>query len=200
MTTAGASATQTGAGEGSQGAAAGASTTQAIDYKFDPIEGIQLTPEFDQDIAALGKEMGWDQATAAKFRAREAKQAHEAMLADKTASEQAQAKAKLEKEQADTQRRTEWEKANRDHKEFGGPKYAETSERVKQLVDRFDADKSFAKELEQAPELLNLPAFRGFLARIAYSMAEGTFHQGSTATNQTQSRADRMFGKTTPAA
>jgi hypothetical protein len=165
-----------------------------VEYKFTPIEGITLAPEFDADIAAVAKEMGWDQATAEKFRAREAKAAHEAMLADKKQSEESAAKAKLEREQADAQRKTEWEKANREHKEFGGQKYAETGERIKGLLAKFDTDKSFAKELEAAPDLLEHPAFRGFLARIAYSMSDGKFHEGSNAPAGTVSDKKLFYG------
>jgi hypothetical protein len=193
MTTADASGTQqTGTQQATATGTQDATATE-VAYKFQPIEGIQLAPEFDQDIAAVAKDMGWDQATAEKFRAREAKQAHEALLADKKLSEESAAKAKLEKEQADAQRKTEWEKANREHKEFGGQKYAETSERVKQLLARFDTDQAFSKELEAAPELLDHPAFRGFLARIAYSMADGKLHESSTSPAK-KSDAELFYG------
>ncbi len=164
----------------------------ATEYKFDPIEGVSA--DFDKDVSTVAKEMGWDQATAAKFRAYEAKQALEAAAADKKSSTEAQAAAKAKHEQEIAQRNQAWEKANREHKEFGGAKYDETTERMKQFLVRFDPDKTFAAELEKAPELLNAPAFRSLIARAAYAMGDAKFHEGS-ATPPKTSDADLFYGK-----
>lgn len=204
MTTADASGTQqTGTQQQSTGGTQGATTTE-VAYKFDPIDGIQLAPEFDADIVTVAKAMGWDQATAAKFRAFEAKSAHEAMLADKKHAEESAAQAKLAKEQADTQRKQAWEQANRNDTDFGGQKYHETTQRIEQLIAMTgERGKALMKEMgEAAPELLNHPAFRGFLAAIAYKMADGKFHEAANGhqSSEPKSFADVAYGNKYPAA
>lgn len=178
----------------------------AIEYKFDKLEG--ATPEFDADITATAKELGWSQEQAAKFREREFKLAQADLLADKDAAEKAQAKAKIEKEQADTQRKQAWEKANRDDPEFGGQKYHETSQRVEQMFTMAgERGKALMKEMgEAAPELLNNPAFRNFLAFFAYKMADAKFHEGANGHAKTEhvspqeSFAAAAYGNKYPAA
>ena len=177
-----------GAEAGAAGAAGGQQGGQptAIEYKFDPIEGV--TPEFDADVAATAKDMGWDQATAAKYRAREAKLALDELKADGESRAQKQAADKIAKEQADTQRKQAWEKANRDDPEFGGTKFHETSQRVEQMFAMAgERGKALMKEMgETAPELLSNPALRNFLAHFAYKMADGKFHDGATGTGKTE--------------
>ena len=174
-----------GAGAGASGAAGG-QQTQAIEYKFDPIEGV--TKEFDADITETAKEMGWNQEQAAKYRAREAKLALDDLKAHGESKAQAEAAAKIAKEQADTQRKQAWEKANRDDPEFGGTKFHETSQRVEQMFAMAgERGKALMKEMgESAPELLAHPAFRNFLAHFAYKMADGKFHDGATGTGKTE--------------
>ena len=174
-----------GAGAGASGAAGG-QQTQAIEYKFDPIEGV--TKEFDADITETAKEMGWNQEQAAKYRAREAKLALDDLKAHGESKAQAEAAAKIAKEQADTQRKQAWEKANRDDPEFGGTKFHETSQRVEQMFAMAgERGKALMKEMgETAPELLSNPALRNFLAHFAYKMADGKFHDGATGTGKTE--------------
>lgn len=161
-------------------AAATGTQSTAIEYKFDPVEGI--APEFDQEVVGLAKDLGLSQEQAAKFRTREIEAAKNEMAA-----------AKTQREQFETQRRAEWEKANREHKEFGGAKYDETTERIKQLIVRLDTDQSFTRELDQAPELLSHPAFRGFLARAAYLIADGKFHEGGVGNGKQSSLEERLY-------
>ena len=174
-----------GAGAGASGAAGG-QQTQAIEYKFDPIDGV--TKEFDADITETAKEMGWNQEQAAKYRAREAKLALDDLKAHGESKAQAEAAAKIAKEQADTQRKQAWEKANRDDPEFGGTKFHETSQRVEQMFAMAgERGKALMKEMgETAPELLSNPALRNFLAHFAYKMADGKFHDGATGTGKTE--------------
>lgn len=181
------SQTQSGAGEGANG-------QQAVEYKFSPLEG--ATPEFDADVTATAKALGWTQEQAAKFREHEFKLAQSDIAAAKEAQAQAEAKAKIEREQKDTQRRQEWEKANRDHKEFGGQKYAETTERINGLLAKFDKDQAFSKaHLKESAEILNEPTFRAFLANIAYAMSSGTFHEGANNTNsEPKSLQEALYG------
>lgn len=175
-----------GGAAGAAGAAGGQQGGQVaqVEYKFDAIEGV--TKEFDDDVIATAKDMGWDQATAAKYRAREAKLALDELKADGESRAQKQAADKIAKEQADTQRKQAWEKANRDDPEFGGQKYHETSQRVEQLFAMAgDRGKALIKEMgESAPELLSHPAFRNFLAHFAYKMADGKFHEGANGGKQ----------------
>lgn len=213
MTTADASTTQQTGQQGSQTGATDTqssgsqqtqqTTTTAVEYKFDPIEGINLSPEFDTDVANVAKEMGWDLETAKKFRAFEAKQAFAALEADKKAQAEAEAKAKIEKEQAETQRKQEWEKANRDDPEFGGPKYDETTKRVEQLFAQAgDRGKALLKEMgDSAPVLLSMPAFRNFLAHFAYQMADAKVRQGGAEGDTApKTFADVAYGNKYPAA
>jgi len=174
-----------------------------IEYKFDPIEGVSLSPEFDADIIGVAKEMGWDQATATKFRAYEAKQAQAAMLADKTAREQAEAKDKADRAQAETQLDQEWDKANREDPEYGGTKHDETSQRIDQLFAATgERGRALLKEMgEAAPKLLRMPQFRGFLAHLAYQMADAKVRNGTPPTNdQPKTFADVAYGDRYPAA
>ena len=185
MTTPAGSDGANGGAAGAEGAAGG-QQTQTVDYKFDAIEGI--TKEFDADIVTTAKEMGWDQATAAKYRAREAKLALDELKADGETRAKTDAANKIAKEQADTQRKQAWEKANRDDPEFGGQRYHETSQRVEQLFTMAgDRGKALLKEMgESAPELLSNPAFRNFLAFHAYKMADGKFHEGANGQKATE--------------
>ncbi len=202
MTTATGSDGANGGAAGAAAGAAGGQTTQVVEYKFDAIEGV--TKEFDDDVIATAKDMGWDQATAAKYRAREAKLALDELKADGDSRAQKQAADKIAKEQADTQRKQAWEKANRDDPEFGGQKYHETSQRVEQLFAMAgDRGKALIKEMgESAPELLSHPAFRNFLAHFAYKMADGKFHEGSNANGADAPKtfADVAYGNKYPAA
>lgn len=204
MTAATGSEGANGGAAGAAGAAGGQQGGQVaqVEYKFDPIEGV--TKEFDDDVIATAKDMGWDQATAAKYRAREAKLALDELKADGETRAQAEAAAKIAKEQADTQRKQAWEKANRDDPEFGGQKYHETSQRVEQLFAMAgDRGKALLKEMgESAPELLSHPAFRNFLAHFAYKMADGKFHEGANGhqTEGPKSFADVAYGNKYPAA
>lgn len=178
------------AGGAAANGAVGDQAATVIDYKFDAIEGV--TPEFDADITATAKEMGWSQEQAAKFRAREAKLGLEEMKAHSESRAQAEAAAKIAKEQNEAQRKQAWEKTNRDDPEFGGQKYHETSQRVEQMFAMAgERGKTFLKEMgDSAPQLLSHPAFRGFLAYFAYKMADGKFHDGA---NGHQSDAPKTF-------
>lgn len=181
----------------------GATQTQAIEYKFDPIEGVPLTPEFDTDVANVAKEMGWTLDDAKKFRAYEAKQAVAAVESEKRAQAESDAKTKVETEQRDTQRKQAWEKTNRDDPEYGGPKFDETTQRVQQLLDASgERGKSLLKEMgDSAPVLLSMPAFRGFLAHLAYQMADAKVRQGGAAGDTApKSFADVAYGNKYPAA
>ena len=172
-----------------------AAAPTAVEYKFEPIEGIPLSAEFDTDVASVAKEMGWDLDTAKKFRAYEAKQAMAAVEGEKKTQAEAEAKAKVEKEQAEAQRKQAWEKANRDDPEFGGQKYDETTKRVDQLFAMAgDRGKALLKEMgDSAPVLLSMPAFRSFLAHFAYQMADGKFREGVTAPAK-KSDAELFYG------
>jgi hypothetical protein len=204
MTTPAGSDGANGGAAGAAGAAGGQQGGQAaqVEYKFDPIEGV--TKEFDDDVIATAKDMGWDQATAAKYRAREAKLALDELKADGESRAQKQAADKIAKEQADTQRKQAWEKANRDDPEFGGQKYHETTQRVEQMFAMAgERGKALLKEMgESAPDLLSNPAFRNFLAFHAYQRADGKFHEGSPAgkTDGPKTFADVAYGDKYPAA
>lgn len=157
----------------------GAAAPSPITYKFDVIEGIGA--EFDTEISTAGNELGWNQEQAAAYRAREAKLALADLKASTDARGQQEAAAKLAHEQTVTQTKAAHEKANRDHPEFGGTKYDETTQRIEQLIaSSGEAGQALIKEMgDHAAGLLNTPTFRAFLATFAYKMADGKFHDGA---------------------
>lgn len=163
--------------------AAPAPAPAAVEYKFDPVDG--LDPEFDTQIVADAKLLGLDQAKAKAFRDLEISRAKDAAAADAKAATDAKAKA----DQAKAQMVADWDAKNRAHTEFGGPKFDETTTRIEKVIAEFDKDGEFAAELARAPEMKNHPAFRSFLARIAYAHGEASFVQGGAAQGGTVQRA-----------
>lgn len=183
--------------------AAGAAGAQAVEYKFSKVEGVEVPEAFDADVAATAKEMGWDLPTAEKYRSLEIKRAQAELAADKKLTEESTAAAKIKAEQDALQRKQAHEKANRDDPEFGGAKYAETTQRVEQMIAMAgERGKALMKEMgESAPAMLANPAFRAFLAHFAYKMADASFHQGANGHQDApKTFADVAYGDKYPAA
>ncbi len=155
----------------------------AVEYKFDAVDGV--APEFDTSITATAKAMGWDLETAKKFRA------HEIDLAK--AEQASDAKAQADRASAETQRIAQedaaWEKSNREHAEHGGAKYDETTTRIEKLLAEYDKTGAFAKQLAAVPRIKNEPAFRAFLANLAYAHGDAKFVQGGTQTGKASQSA-----------
>lgn len=158
-------------------------TPAAVEYKFDAVDGV--APEFDSNVVATAKALGWDLETAKKFRAHEIELARSEMANDTKAT----ADAKAAEAQRITQEDAAWEKANRAHPEFGGAKYDETSTKIDKLFAEYDKSGEFSKDLAEVPRLKAKPAFRAFLAAIAHSHGEGRFIQGGNANQPSSSQA-----------
>ena len=158
-------------------------TPAAVEYKFDAVDGV--APEFDSNVVATAKALGWDLETAKKFRAHEIELARSEMANDAKAGEAARAAEVQRVAQEDAA----WEKANREHPEFGGAKYDETSTKIDKLFAEYDKSGELSKHLAQVPRLKAEPAFRSFLAAIAHSHGEGRFIQGGNANQPSSSQA-----------
>lgn len=159
-----------------------------IQYVFDKLEGV--TPEFDADIIKDAEKLGLsvDQAKAYRAYEFERAKASDAQLA----KEEAEHKAQFEQKRA--QQLQEWEKAAREHKEYGGDKYDETNIRIDKVIAEYGGEE-MVKEIANAPALKNLPVFRNFLAKIAYAHSEGSFVKGSPKQDAPQSDAQLFYRK-----
>ena len=144
-----------------------------VEYKFDPAEG--FSPEFDGEVTKTAKALGWDLETAKKFRAHEMELAKAELASDALAA----TTAKTAEAQRITQEDASWEKKNREHADYGGAKYDETSIKIDKLLAEYDKSGEFAKHFAAVPRLKSEPSFRAFLASLAYAHGEGRFVQGS---------------------
>ena len=160
----------------------------AVEYKFDAVEGVDA--DFDTEITSVAKKLGWTQEQAAAYRAHEIEVA-KAADAESTKT-QAEADAKVEQDRA--QKIAEWEKANREHKKYGGDKFNETTVKIDKLLAQFGAESGFAETLAQAPALKNEPTFHAFLAAIAHGIGEGGFVQAN-APKVNMTDAELFYGK-----
>lgn len=158
-----------------------------IEYVFDKLEG--ATPEFDADIIKDAEKLGLSVDQAKAYRAYEFERAK----ANDAQSAKEEAEHKAQFEQKRTQQLQEWEKAAREHKEYGGDKYEETNTRIDKIIAEYGGEE-MVKEIANAPALKNLPVFRNFLAKIAYAHSEGSFIKGSNSPSASKTMADRIYG------
>lgn len=149
-----------------------------VEIKLSKVEGV---PESEVTrVTALAKEMGWDQATASKYYEGAAK----AHLADVAAIKQeiAQAQAKFEAD-------------NKAHPVYGGAKYAETDQRIQQvLAFAGDEGKALAEFLTNQDDAIKVPQVRNFLAKLGYALGDGKIVTPGTQVTEKAPLADRMFG------
>lgn len=158
-------------------------TPAAIEYKFDPVQGLEIDPEFDTGIVETAKHLGLSADDAKKYRAFEIERSKAS-----AASEAAAAKAAQD---AAAQTVEGWKKANSEHAEYGGQKFPETTAKVDKLFAEFDPKGELLQELSKG-NLQHEPRLFAFLARLAHAHGEGKIIQAG---NQQKERPlhERLF-------
>lgn len=155
-----------------------------VAYKFTPVEGVD--PEFDKQVADVATKLKWTNEQAEAFRA------HELELAktERAADEAAAAATKL----ANDQQLAKWDAENKAHKDFGGPKYDETTIKINKLLAEYGPKSGFDKLIAESPALLKQPAFRSFLAELSYAHGEASFVQAGNHATSALTDAQLFYG------
>jgi hypothetical protein len=151
-----------------------------VEIKVELPKDSLLAAEFAEKTAAYSRERGFSQEQAQELANWGSKSVSDFMAESRTAYDRTV---------------NEWAEQCKAHSEFGGKRYAESSERARRFVNRF-GDDAIKKALNETG-YGNHPALFAMLARAGYAQADDkTVPGGQPPAGKPKSIAERLYGKT----